>query len=202
MQSKIIPLLLFSLLLSSCCWLVKVDCAESEEAPFTIPVEFAHSDSILQVTDTLSLKIRTAEFSPQYINDEFQNSTFYVDIIWFNGDFSSSANTKVDLISSSVGQFSLDEYEGYYGPLPNDIDLSISFTIPGYYLILFNGSSYKDYEQKRRNRCSCGNYSYLSFNFESDVSNEQFYPMYENSAGLGTTLEMLNHQGAYFIKVE
>lgn len=204
MHSKLIPLLIVSSFLTSCCWFSKEDCAESFIPEFTIPVDYNYTDSLIQVNEALPISILTSEFLPTYTEQEYQQSNFYMDIIWFNGDFSSSANSKVDLLSNSVSQFNLTEYQGFSGDLPNDINLELAFTIPGYYLILLNGGSSKDYEtaNRRKDRCSCGGYAYQSFFFESNNSNEQFYPIYENSSEGYSTLASLQNQGAFFIKVE
>lgn len=204
MDSKLIPLVFLSLLISSCCWLRTPDCVEEGESPFTIGVEYSYNDSVIQVDDTLDFSIKTSDFLSIYTEKEFQNFHVYLDIIWFNGDFSSPANFKVKLISSSESQFSLSDYRGYNGVLPDDIDLQLAFTIPGYYLILLNGGAFKDYQDsnRRKHRCKCTGYAYQNFLFESDQTNAQYFPRYENSIEGTSILEQVENQGAYFIKVE
>ena len=64
-----------------------------------------------------------------------------MNVTWFDGNFSSQANHKVDLLSRNLSGFSLEEYNGYSGPLTFAIELKLGFTLPGYYLIKFNGGA-------------------------------------------------------------
>ena len=97
--------------------------------------------------------------------------------------------------------FTLDEYNSYSGNLPDDIQIALGFTLPGYYLIQFNGGANKYGESKRKN-CGCGNYVYQNFLFESNIGNPQYLDLYVNSTAYTVYTSELNNSGAYFIKVE
>tara|TARA_B110000037_G_C16800130_1_gene375144 strand:+ start:84 stop:341 length:258 start_codon:yes stop_codon:yes gene_type:complete len=85
-------------------------------------VEYGLSDYTIQVNEILAFSIKSSEFLTSYKQEDYQDCYFNFDIIWYNGNFSSSANSKVDIISSCVGQFNIAE-EGYSGNLPDDMDI-------------------------------------------------------------------------------
>ena len=200
MKTKLFLFALTTILLSSCCWLVKYDCAELSEV-FTIPVSVNYTDSVIDVNDPLSITIESSAFQGNYDENEYNQSSFSVNVIWFDGNFSSQANHKVDLLSSNLSGFSLEEYNGYNGTLPQDIEIELGFTVPGYYLIQFNGGASR-YEETKRRQCGCGNYAYQNFQFESNQYNSQFFNLYKSSTSYSVSLAELLFQGAYFIKVE
>ena len=200
MKIKLFLFANLTLLLSSCCWLVKYDCAELTDN-YTIPVHINYTDSVINVDDPLSIKIESSAFQQDFDAIGYDESSFSINITWFDGNFSSLANHKVDLLASNLSGFTLEEYNGYYGSLPSDIEISLGFTFPGYYLIQFYGNANKYDDSKRRN-CGCGNYLYQNFQFESNLNNDQFFNLYQSATQYGVSLESLNQSGAYFIKVE
>lgn len=200
MKIKLFFLVFGSLFLSSCCWFAKYDCAELSST-FTVPVSINYADSVINVNEPLALTIESDAFQSIYEDGGFTNSSFAINITWFDGNFTSQANHRVNLLSSNINNFPLEEYSGYNGPLPPNIELELGFTVPGYYLIQFSGGASKEGETKRR-QCGCGNYQYQGFQFESNLSNAQYFPLYNNSTVYSNSLANLNFEGAYFIKVE
>ena len=203
MSYKILSLLLLTFLLSSCCWLSHDDCIESSGNNIPLAVTINHSDSVLNINDNLSIKIASSDFQTIYDESGFNQFSFNVQIDWFDGNFSSSSNHKVNLVNSNLNGLSLTDYSGYYGALPaNDIEFDLEFTVPGYYLISFYGSANKYEEQTRRNRCGCGNGFYQNFSFDNPTNNNQYYPLYQSSAAYPIDQVQLEENGVYFIKVE
>lgn len=204
MYSKLIPFVFLTVFLSSCCWFVKVDCLEGEDAPFTLAVNYS-ADSIIQSNDTLEINIQTADFLNEYQEKNYDNTYFSIAVTWFDGNFTSPANDRIDVLYQNVELLGTNSIEGYDGPLPDSINMQIAFPIPGYYLIQFYGNAnrYEPDDSRRRSRCSCNsNYHYLNFQFEANQANDVWLPVYAQSFNYGIDTYALEQQGAYFIKVE
>lgn len=190
--------------LSSCCWFVKVDCLEGEDPPFTLGINYQHADSILQSTDTLELTVQTANFLNEYQEKNYDYTSFYIDITWFDGNFTSPANDRVDVLYQNVPVLGSTQ-EGYEGALPDSINMQLAFPIPGYYLIQFYGGANRQEgnDSRRRSRCGCNsNFHYLNWEFDANRDNAVWLPIYEQSFNYSIDTYALEKQGAYFIKVE
>lgn len=187
-------------LLSACCWFVKVDCAENGES-FTIPVSILNSDSVIAVNEALSIHILASDFLNEFENKNYDNSSVSINVTWFDGNFSSDASHKVDVVYSNPPGFQLEDYSSIYQETPNDIQVDLAFTVPGYYLIQFYGGASKE-DEGRRKKCSCGNYLYSSFIFENNNINSQYLNLYASSISYTPSLSDLEQNGSYFIQVE
>lgn len=195
-MKKILLLFVPLLILSSCCWFRYDDCATQNEG-FLIPVEINYTDTLIQVGDLLPISIKSSQFASIYNNNNYSDCNFSMNVRWFNGDFVSDANHKIQIFNSQPYFSSNDN--GYSGNLPtNNINFDVSFTTPGYYMLEFYGSA-NGYNEKKR--CGC-DYLYTYFSFESNIQNVQYFDIYQASTPYFDTY--LNHQqnGVYFIKVE
>lgn len=200
MKFKLI-LAFFSLsLLSSCCWFTKDDCAENGEI-FNIPVSFPNNDSVIAVNEPLTINILGSAFLTTYESESYDNSSFSIYITWFDGNFTSEASHKVDVVYSNPPGFSLEDYSAFNPETPSDLQVDLAFTVPGYYLIQFNGGASKE-DEGRRKKCSCGNYLYSSFHFDNPVMNDQYLNLYAASISYTPLVTDLEMNGSYFIKVE
>jgi hypothetical protein len=200
-------ILFFSLLassFSSCCWFMKDECYQEDMGYYPIEVAVAASDSLLSTSDTLDLAVNLSDFEQTYEAEDFENLNVNINITWFNGDFSSPANSQVVLVYSSINNFSINSnYESNILSYPSDLSVGLQFPKKGYYLIEFWGNANKANEQKKKGRCYSCNYSaYANFEFTNNLLNSQYYPFYESSVGAYSSLIELGDKGSFFIKVE
>lgn len=199
MKTKVILALISLSLLSSCCWFVKVDCAEND-GTFSIPVVLPN-DTLIGVNEPLSLFIEGSAFQGYYESNGYDNSSISITITWFDGNFTSDASHKVEVLSSNPPGFNLEDYSSFYLESPTDMQIDLGFTVPGYYLIQFYGGASKE-DEGRRKKCSCGNYLYQSFQFESNIMNSQYLDLYSSSLSYTPLISELELNGSYFIQVE